>query len=138
MPMTMKNYGPTYRDGPLLRWGQGPPFQSKAGDAQALGSLEESTLSTPTLYGSTILPAPGAPEPIGVSNQRMRQAMGDTAYQAMGGCSCSGTCGCGTPAAATAALNGIIDDIKAHPGYFAAGAALGAFLMMHFMKKRRR
>lgn len=131
MPMTMKNYGPTYRDGPLLRWGQGPPFQFKAGDAQALGSLEESTLSTPTLYGSTILPAPGAPEPIGVSNQRMRQAMGDTAYQAMGGCSCSGTCGCGTPAAA---LNGIADNVPG--GWVTLG--VGAFLVWHFMKKRRR
>lgn len=134
MPMTMKNYGPTYRDGPLLRWGQGPPFQSKAGDAQALGSLEESTLSTPTLYGSTILPAPGAPEPIGVSNQRMQQAMGDTAYQAMGGCSCSGTCGCGTPAAAAAALNGIADAVPG--GWVTLG--VGAFLAWHFMKKRRR
>ncbi len=131
MPMTMKNYGPTYRDGPLLRWGQGPPFQSKAGDAQALGSLEESTLSTPTLYGSTILPAPGAPEPIGVSNQRMRQAMGDTAYQAMGGCSCSGTCGCETPAAP---LSGIADNVPG--GWVTLG--VGAFLVWHFMKKRRR
>lgn len=132
--MPMRSYGYTYRDGPLIRWGQGTPFQTKAGDAQALGILEESSLAKPTLYGSTILPAPGAPEPIGVSNQRMRQAMGDgPAYQAMGGCSCSGTCGCGTSAAA-AALNGIADNVPG--GWVTLG--VGAILVWHFMKKRRR
>jgi hypothetical protein len=129
----MRNYGYTYRGGPLIRWGHGTPMQTKAADAQALGSLEESTLKTPTLYGSSILPAPGAPEPIGISNQRMR-AMGDTAMQAMGGCSCSGTCGCGTPAAATAALSGIADSVPG--GWVTLG--VGAFLVWHFMKKRRR
>jgi hypothetical protein len=129
----MRNYGYTYRSGPLIRWGHGTPMQTKAADAQALGSLEESTLKTPTLYGSSILPAPGAPEPIGISNQRMR-AMGDTAMQAMGGCSCSGTCGCGTPAAATAALSGIADSVPG--GWVTLG--VGAFLVWHFMKKRRR
>ena len=129
----MRNYGYTYRGGPLIQWGHGTPRQAKGADAQALGILEESTLTTPTLYGSTILPAPGAPEPIGVSNQRMMRAMGDTAYQAMGGCSCSGTCGCGTPAAA-AALNGIADSVPG--GWVTLG--VGAFLVWHFMKKRRR
>jgi len=66
--------------GPLLDWSSGPPRQTRAADATALGSLGTSSLSGPTL----VLPAPGAPEPIGVSNQ------------AMGGCSCSGSCGCGT------------------------------------------
>lgn len=130
----MRNYGYTYRGGPLIQWGHGTPIQSKAADAQSLGSLEESSLTVPTLYGSTILPAPGAPEPIGVANQRMRKAMGDTAYQAMGGCSCSGTCGCGTPAAATAALSDIADSVPG--GWITIG--VGAFLAWHFMKKRRR
>lgn len=128
--MPMRNYGYTYRGGPLIRWGQGTPVQTKAGDAQSLGSLEESSLSTPTLYGSTILPAPGAPEPIGVSNQRMRR--GGTAKQAMGGCGCSGTCGCGAPA--TAALSDIADSVPG--GWITIG--VGAFLAWHFMKKRRR
>jgi len=132
--MSMTSYGYTYRNGPLLRWGKGTPYQTKAADAQSLGSLEESSLTVPTLYGSSILPAPGAPEPIGVSNQRMRRGMGDTAYQAMGGCSCSGTCGCGTPAAATAALSGIADSVPG--GWITIG--VGAFLAWHFMKKRRR
>lgn len=127
----MRNYGYTYRGEPLIQWGHGTPRQTKGADAQALGILEESTLTTPTLYGSTILPAPGAPEPIGVSNQRMMRAMGDTAYQAMGGCSCSGTCGCGTPAAA--ALNGIADSVPG--GWVTLG--MGAFLVWHFMKRRK-
>jgi hypothetical protein len=131
----MRNYGYTYRGGPLIRWGHGTPVQSKGADAQALGILEESSLSTPTLYGSTILPAPGAPEPIGVSNQRMMQAMGDAqVYEALGGCSCSGTCGCGTPAAATAALSDISDAVPG--GWITIG--VGAFLVWHFAKKRRR
>jgi hypothetical protein len=129
----MRNYGYTWRGGPLLSWKHGPPIQSKAADTQALGSLGGSTLDGHTLYGSTILPAPGAPEPIGVSNQRMKQALGNTAMQAMGACSCTGTCGCGTPGPA-AALSGIVDSIPG--GYITIGVA--AFLAWHFMKKRRR
>jgi hypothetical protein len=129
----MRNYGYTYRGGPLIRWGHGSPVQAKAADAQALGILEESSLSTPTLYGSTILPAPGAPEPIGVSNQRMTQGMGDI-YEAMGGCSCSGTCGCGTNAPASPALSDISDAVPG--GWITIG--VGALLVWHFAKKRRR
>jgi hypothetical protein len=115
MPMT--SYGYTWRGGPLLSWKHGPPFQSKAGDTQALGSLGGSTLEGSTLYGSTILPAPGAPEPIGVSNQRMRQALG--------GCSCSGSCGCGTPAPA---LSGTTDLVGI------AGFALAGYLAWRVYK----
>jgi hypothetical protein len=59
---------------PLLDWKNGPPRQSRAADSVALGSV---------LDGSTLdnmpLPRPGSPEPLD-------------------GCSCSGSCGCGTPA----------------------------------------
>jgi len=107
------NYGYTYRDGPLLRWGHGTPVQTKAADAQALGSLGGTTLSEPTL----LLPAPGAPEIIGVTGRSMMP---------MGGCSCSGTCGCGSP------LSGIVDSVPG--GYLTiAGVAL---LAWHFMRKR--
>lgn len=65
---------------PILDWSQGPPRQSRAADAVALGSLGGgSSLDHPTL----LLPAPGAPEPIGVTRS------------AMSGCSCGGSCGCG-------------------------------------------
>jgi hypothetical protein len=126
----MMNYGYTYRNGPLVRWGHGTPVQTKAADAQSLGSLEESSLTRPTLYGSSILPAPGAPEPIGVSNQRM--SMGGV-MEAMGGCSCTGTCGCSAPAATTP-LSDISDAVPG--GWVTIG--VGAFLVWHFMKKRRR
>lgn len=128
----MRNYGYTWRGGPLLNWKHGPPIQSKAADTQALGSLGDHTLKGSTLHGATILPAPGAPEPIGVSNQAM-QAMGNTVMEAMGGCSCSGTCGCGTPGPA-AALSGLVDSVPG--GYITLGAA--ALLAWHFLKKRKR
>lgn len=109
------NYGYTYRDGPLLRWGHGTPVQTKGADAQALGSLGGTTLSEPTL----LLPAPGAPEIIGVTGRSMMP---------MGGCSCSGTCGCGG-----GALNGIADSVPG--GYLTiAGVAL---LAWHLMRRRR-
>ncbi len=114
----MRSYGYTYRNGPLLRWGAGIPPETRAADSVALGSLDGSTL-----HGSTILPLPGAPEPIGVSNQAM---------QAMGGCSCSGSCGCGTPASSP--LSGFVDSIPG--GYITVGVA--AFLAWKFLGKRKR
>lgn len=126
--MTSYNYGYTYRDGPLLRWGHGTPVQTRAADATALGSLGGSTLDEPTL----LLPAPGAPEVIGVTGKSMMPMSGTQIMQAMGGCSCSGTCGCG-PAPA-AALSDFVDTIPG--GYLTLGAA--ALLAWHFMRKRRR
>jgi hypothetical protein len=122
------NYGYTYRNGPLLRWGHGTPVQSKAADAQALGSLSGTapgghTLSGSTLAGSTLLPAPGAPEPIGVTGKSM-MPMG------MGGCSCTGTCGCGTGTG----LSGLADSVPG--GYLTIGGV--ALLAWHFLRKRRR
>ena len=114
-------YGYTYRGGPLLRWGHGTPIQTKAADAQSLGSLEGSTLAGSTLDGPTLLPAPGAPEPIGVTGKSMIP---------MGGCSCSGTCGCG------GASSGVGDIADAVPGgWLTIGAA--ALLAWHFMRKKR-
>jgi hypothetical protein len=112
----MRNYGYTWRGGPLLSWKHGPPYQSKAADTQALGSLAGSTLAGSTLHGSTILPAPGAPEPIGVSNQRM---------QALGNCSCTGSCGCGT---AAPALSDTIDVVGV------AGLAIAGYLAWRIYK----
>ena len=108
-------YGNTFRD---RRWAQGTPMQTRAADTAALGSLEGSTL-----HGATILPAPGAPEPIGVSNQAM---------QAMGGCSCSGQCGCGDSGDG---LSGFVDSIPG--GYVTLGvAAVAAYLLLR--KRGRR
>jgi hypothetical protein len=100
------------RDGqPLVYWGTGPsvPRQTRAADSVALGSLGGSTLDGPTLE----LPVPGGPEPI---------------LSGVGGCSCSGSCGCGTP------LAGIVDSV---PGGYVTLAAV-AFLAWHLTKRRRR
>lgn len=101
------------RDGaPLLQWGMSAPRQSRAADAAALGSLGGgTTLDHPTL----VLPLPGAPEPVGITRN------------GMSGCSCTGTCGCGTP------LSGIADAVPG--GYLTLGVA--AFLAWKFLKKRR-
>lgn len=95
--------------GPILSWyGSTPPHQTRAADAAALGSLAGSSLDGPTL----ILPLPGAPEPI---------------LSGVGGCSCSGSCGCGTP------LSGIADAVPG--GYLTLGVA--AFLAWKFFIKKR-
>jgi len=112
------SYGYTYRNGPPIRWGHGTPLQTRAADSVALGSLGGSSLQ-----GATILPAPGAPEPIGVSNQAM---------QAMGGCSCSGQCGCGD---AGDGLGGFVDSVPG--GYLTLGAAAIAGWWFFLRKKRR-
>lgn len=113
-------YGYTYRNGPLVRWENGTPVQTRAADSVALGSLAGGSLSGSSLAGSALLPAPGAPEPIGVVRQ------------AMGGCSCSGQCGCGDSG------DGLSDFVDAIPGgYLTLGAAaLAAWLLLR--KKRRR
>lgn len=88
------------------------PRQSRAADSVALGSLGGgTTLDGPTL----VLPAPGAPEPIGVTRS------------AMSGCNCSGTCGCGTP------LSGFADAVPG--GYLTLGVA--AFLAWRMLRGRR-
>jgi len=95
-------------------WGAEPsaPRQTRAADTVALGSLGGSTLDGPTLGGpSTILPVPGGPEPI----------------LGMGGCSCSGSCGCGTP------LSDFVDSI---PGGYVTLAAGGALLAWMVMRKK--
>lgn len=116
--MTNYSYGYTYRGGPLLQWGHGTPVQTKAADVQSLGSLSGSTLDGSTLDGAGLLPAPGAPEPIGVTGKSMMP---------MGGCSCSGTCGC-------SGLGDIADSIPG--GWITIGAA--ALLAWHFMRKKKR
>jgi hypothetical protein len=90
--------------GPILDWTRGPPLQSRAADSVALGSLGGSTLDQPTL----VLPAPGAPEPVG-----------------MAGCSCTGSCGCN-------GLGGIVDAIPG--GYLTLGVA--AFVAWRLLRKR--
>lgn len=114
------NYGYTYRDGPLLRWGHGTPIQTRGADSRALGSLGGATLAGSTLDGPTLLPAPGAPEIIGVTGKSMMP---------MGGCSCSGTCGCGG-----GAVGDLVDSVPG--GYITLSVA--ALLAWHFLRKRRR
>jgi len=93
---------------PILDWSRGAPRQSRAADTVALGSLAGSSLDDPTL----VLPAPGAPEPIG-----------------MAGCSCTGTCGC-TTSGALGALGDLADSIPG--GYVTLGiAALVAWKLLH-------
>lgn len=100
---------------PILDWSSGPPRQSRAADAAALGSLGGTTLSTPTL----VLPRPGAPEPI---------------LGGMGGCSCSGSCGCSAPATATGDVSDLVDQIPG--GVFTLAAA--AFIAWKIWGKRKR
>lgn len=96
------------RDGqPIVYWGTSlsAPHQSRAADAAALGSLGGSTL------GDTVLPAPGAPEPI---------------LSGVGGCSCRGSCGCGT------GLSGIAESVPG--GYFTL--AVAGFLAWKFLVRK--
>lgn len=108
MPM---NYAYNRAGGPLMSWGSTVPRQSHAAPG-ALGSLGDATL---------LLPAPGAPEPIGVTRG------------GMGGCSCSGTCGCTAPAAAATAVGDFIDSVPG--GYITL--AVGAFIAWKMFKKKR-
>jgi hypothetical protein len=103
-------------DGAGQSWEGGPPRQSRAADAKSLGSLSGTTLADHTLKGSVLLPAPGAPEPIGV------------AQQGMGGCSCSGSCGCGSGSP----LSDFVDSVPG--GYVTLGVA--GILAWHFLRKR--
>jgi hypothetical protein len=98
--------------GPLVTWGAAAPQQSRAADAVSLGSLGGSTLSEPTL-----LPAPGAPEPI---------------LGGLSGCSCHGSCGCG--GSASAALSDIADSV---PGGFVTLGVAALVLWKVLGKKRR-
>lgn len=101
------------RDGqPLIFWGTQPsvPRQTRAADAVALGSLSGSSLDGPTL----VLPRPGAPEPI---------------LSGMGGCSCSGSCGC-----QGGALSGIAESVPG--GYLTLGAlAIGAWVLLRRQRR---
>lgn len=111
------SYGYTYRGGPLIsQWGRGVPVQTRAADSVAMGSLQGSSLD-----GNVLLPAPGAPEPIGVAAPTV----------AMGGCGCSGQCGCGDSGDG---LSGFVDSIPG--GYLTLGAA--AVAAWYFLTKRRR
>lgn len=88
-----------------MSWGSTAPRQAHAAPG-ALGSLGNPTL---------LLPAPGAPEPIGV-----------TRAPAMGGCSCSGSCGCG----GHSAVGDLVDSVPG--GYVTlAIAAIVAWKMFH-------
>jgi hypothetical protein len=98
------------------------PYQSRAADAVALGSLGGSTLAGSTLAGPTLLPKPGAPEPIGVTQQ------------AMGGCSCTGSCGCGGKSPMGDLLSDIADAVPGGHVTLIAGAAALAWIL--FRKRR--
>jgi hypothetical protein len=106
----------------LLDWNQSAaPRQSRPASI-ALGSLGGNTLAGTTLGGGSslahptlVLPAPGAPEPI---------------LGGMGGCSCSGSCGCGP----SSGMSGIADAVPG--GYITLGVA--AFLAWKFLGKRKR
>lgn len=107
------NFAYTRGGAPLVRWNtRHAPYQSRAADTVSLGSLSGSTLA-----GST-LPAPGAPEPI---------------LGGLGGCSCSGSCGCGS-ASPAASLSGIADSVPG--GYITLGVA--AFFAWRYLSKRKR
>ena len=100
--------------GPILDWKTAPPRQSRASETTSLGSLAGSSLAGPTL----VLPAPGAPEPVGITRQ------------AMGGCGCSGTSKCG-------GMGGALDElVDALPGgYITLGVA--AFVAFKVLSKKR-
>jgi hypothetical protein len=103
------NYAYRRAGGPLMTWGTTVPRQAKAAPG-ALGSLGNPTL---------ILPAPGAPEPIGVTRG------------AMGGCGCSGSCGCGG-GHSHSAVGDFVDSIPG--GYI--GLAIGVFIAWKFFAKK--
>lgn len=106
--------------GPIITWRNGIPRQTRAADTVALGCCGLGSLEGTSLDGSTILPAPGAPEPIGVTRP------------AMGGCSCHGSCGCG---GGGGALSGLVDSV---PGGMATLAVVGLFVAWKVFGKRRR
>jgi hypothetical protein len=105
--------------GPLVTWGQAAPKQSRAAETSGLGSLGGTTLDEPTL----VLPAPGAPEPIGVTPpSSYTRPVGP-----LNGCSCHGSCGCG------GSLSGFVDSVPG--GYITLGVA--AFLAWRMLRKHR-
>lgn len=61
---------------PLLSWKGGPPRQTRAADATALGSLSEPTIALP-------LPRPGSPEPIGGLGCGCQSSRGDIVIDLM-------------------------------------------------------
>lgn len=109
--------------GPIITWRRGSiPRQSRAGETKSLGcapcaamlgmgSLEGTTLDHPTL------PAPGAPEPIGVARRPMSGI----------DCKCGGTCGCS---------GGVGDIVDSIPGGYIT-VALGAAAALWLVLKRR-
>jgi hypothetical protein len=100
---------------PILNWTSGPPQQSRAADSVALGSLGGgTTLDYPTL----VLPAPGAPEPVGITRPTPAS---------LSGCSCSGSCGCGS------GMGGMLEAIPG--GIVTVGIA--AFAAWWMLRKRR-
>lgn len=106
---------------PLLSWKKRPPYQSRAADTVSLGtlsgtSLSEPTLSGTTLDGSSLLPRPGAPEPL------------DVTQSALSGCSCKGSCGC------QGGMAGIADSVPG--GYVTLG--IGALVAWKLLFKKRR
>ena len=89
-------------------------MQSRAADAVALGSLGGgTTLDHPTL----VLPAPGAPEPVGIS------------AQGLGGCSCQGSCGCN-------GMSGLTDSMS--KGALIGVGAVALFAAWMLLRKKRR
>lgn len=93
------NYAYRRAGGPLLSWGSTAPRQAKAAPG-SLGSLEGPTI---------VLPAPGAPEPIGVTRRAMSGC----------GCGCGGSCGGGHSHSAVG------DFVDAIPGGYITLAIVG-------------
>lgn len=103
--------------GPILSWRNGIPKQTRAADATSLGCCGLGSLEGTSLDGSTILPAPGAPEPIGVTRP------------ALNGCSCHGSCGC----SGGDGLAGIAESVPG--GYLTI--AVGIFIAWKVLGKKR-
>jgi hypothetical protein len=109
--MTATKYVYQRAGGPILDWRNGVPRQSRAADAVSLGSLAGTTLDDPTL----VLPAPGAPEPVGISRGALS--------------GCGGGCGC----AKCGGLSGVADSVPG--GYVTLGVA--AYLLWKLLRKKR-
>lgn len=111
--------------GPIVTWGKGGfPRQTRAADAVSLGCAPcAALLGMGSLAGSTLdrptLPAPGAPEPVGVSRGMPLSGVS---------CKCGGSCGCKYDG-----LSGVVESIPG--GYVTIGLG-AAFLLMVVMGSR--
>jgi hypothetical protein len=95
-----------------MSWKNGPPMQTRGGDAAALGSLGDHSLAL-------TLPVPGGPEPInGFSDYIAVGDSGDGIGDCGCGCKGAGTCG-GTAMGATDTTTTVIRVGSAAAAYIA-------------------